>query len=62
MSEVASAEIDTILELQKTELSRLLAENRRLNGRLDSLVELLLEEQILMKISGPVKKFPRITP
>ena len=46
MSEVASAEIDTILELQKTELSRLLAENRRLNGRLDSLVELLLEEQI----------------
>ena len=43
--DTASVEVDTILELQKTELNRLLAENRRLNGRLDSLVELLQEEQ-----------------
>ncbi len=41
----ASVEIDTVLELQKTELNRLLAENRRLNERLDNLVGLIQEEQ-----------------
>ena len=38
-------EVDTVLELQRTELNRLLTENRRLSERLDNLLELLREEQ-----------------
>ena len=36
---------DTLLELQRTELSRLLAENRRLNDRLQQLFDLLRTDQ-----------------
>ena len=39
------ADTDTLLELQRTELNRLLTENRRLNERVDSLLGLLRAEQ-----------------
>ncbi len=43
--EPAVEDFNTLLELQRTELNRLLAENRRLNERLDSLLDMLRAEQ-----------------
>ena len=43
--DTTTPETDTLLELQRTELNRLLTENRRLNERLDTLLGLLRAEQ-----------------
>ncbi len=44
-TETGQSDYGTIVELQRTELNRLLAENRRLSERLDGLLTMLQEEQ-----------------
>ena len=47
IDELSSEQLATVVELQRVELSRLLAEQKRLNDRIDMLLQLQEREQVL---------------
>jgi septation ring formation regulator EzrA len=47
IDELSSGELAVVVEMQRVELNRLLGEQRRLNDRIDKLLELQEREQVL---------------